>query len=223
MLVYQRVYCPRIWSIVSYHPCPHPYEYHPIKHLLGAPPQVSSGLMLGSTLLANLGWTSWQTGTGQPQKCDGLRLQRSPKLQQIRKKSLINQTIGLLFHTFSRSCDGLCPKKDIPKSQRSSSNGVVLRSSGCHRGAEKAALMLMASGDVGRSCISSDAEFRWWMSQQELIFYWCRTWSVLISSYNLVSDIKERIRFKMIRHFVEMLIYPLNPLYLHNAALHGEF
>ena len=148
--------------------------------------------------------------SSQPQKCDGLRLQRSPKLQQIRKKSLvINETIGLLFPDLVMV---YAPKKtsQSPKDHPARCREGCADADGIRRRGKVLHLL-----GCGVSLVNEPARVDfllvWNLISSYIILYH------LIILYLFVSDIKDR--FKMIRHFVEMLIYPLNPLYLHNAAL----
>lgn len=144
-LIYINLYFPRICSIVSYHPCPHPISSHKGHLCWGHLPNFSSGLMLGSTLLANL-------KNAMVYGCkDHQNFNKNPEKKSIWwSTKQLDDFFQILYFFYSP------PKKRHPKVPKIIQQWICMAA--CSLGAEKAALMVMASGDGwGRSCISSDA------------------------------------------------------------------
>ena len=119
-LIYINLYFPKIWSIVSYHPC-HPYEYHPIKgtfwgHLPRCHPAWCLAPLFSQTSGGHHGKRAQVKSTSKMRWFTAAKI---TKTSTNPKKVFGDQRNNWI--TLSRSCNGLCPKKDIPKSQRSSS------------------------------------------------------------------------------------------------------
>ena len=98
-LIYINLYFPKIWSIVSYHPC-HPYEYHPIKgtfwgHLPRCHPAWCLAPLFSQTSGGHHGKRAQVKSTSKMRWFTAAKITKTSTNPE--KSLVINETIGLLF------------------------------------------------------------------------------------------------------------------------------